>query len=351
MTLDPTLANFQSQLDPERTAITASYFETDGRWVNRRIAPVFGTSKRRAALTRWVAADALPIGGQRLIRADGGTGIELPTQTSTPVEFLIKGGQLASTVKRQEIDDAEVGEKDQPYNVRAIMAAGYLNLEMELRIAKYFLPVGSSRYLSSNPNFPSANVVAASGNWATYNPVTTQVIGPDVKGIVATFALRYGVKPNFLLGDDVFDTFFMEQLMKERGTAIAIGNFRQGGDILPSCNGMIVAGMEIIIPGARSEGTPLDAVYSPERAWGTFPFAIVGYSPTLGGQEWSKVGDVYVAQADYRKPGVVPFQVNRKKEYMYEKTGLEDMWWDFERTEQVVKEDMVMAIGPIRSGS
>lgn len=350
MSLTPTLSNAQSQLNPEATGITVDYFTRDDRWINRRIAPVFGTTKRRVSLMRYLAADALPTEGTRLLRASGGTGIELPTQKPSRVEFLINGGQLTSVVPQEEIDEAEDDQKAQPFNVRAIMAAGFLNLEMETRIAKYFLPIGSSRFPASNANFPSANVVAASGNWATYNPAADQVIGPDIKSIVAAFDLQFGIRPNFALIDDVTDTFFMDKLMKERNTSISIGSFSQGGDLLPSANGMVVNGMTLLVPGSRSEGTPGDAVYSPQRVWGTFPFFIVGYSPTLnGGSEWNKVGDCYVAQADYRRPGSVPFQTNQQPDPLFGKNPVHHMWWDFERTDEVVKADLVMAIGPIRS--
>lgn len=345
----PTLSNAQSQLNPEATGITVDYFQRDDRWINRRIAPVFPTTKRRVSLMRYLAADALPTEGSRLVRASGGEGIELPTQKPSRVEFLINGGQLTSLVPRDEIDEAEDDQKAQPFTVRSIMAAGFLNLEMELRVAQYFLPVGSSRYPVTNANFPAANLVAASGNWQTYNPADAAVIGPDIKSIVAAFDLAFGTRPNFALIDDITDTFFMDKLMKERNTTIALGSFNQGGDLLPSANGMRVHGMEILVPGARSESTPADATYSPQRAWGTFPYFVVGYSPTLvGGGEWNKVGDCYLAQADYRRPGSVPFQVNQQPDPLFDKNGLTHMWWDFERTEQVVKADMVMAIGPIR---
>jgi len=346
---DPsTVANWQSQLDPESTGITVDYFEKDERWINRRIAPVFSTGKRRASLMRYLAADALPTEGQRLLRASGGTGIDLPTQKPSRVEFFINGGQLCSTVPQEEVDEAEDNAKEQPYQVRSIMAGGFLNLEMETRVAPYFLPVGSSRYPSVNALFPAANLVTASGNWQTYNPATDAFIGPDIKGIVAAFDLTFGIKPNFGIIDDITDTFFMDKLLKERNTTIAISSFQQGGDILPSANGRVVAGMELLVPGSRSEGTPLDAVYSPTKVWGTFPYFIVGFSPTLGGQEWNKVGDCYVAQADYRRPGSLPFQTNRQPDPLFDKNHLTHMWWDFERTEQVVKADLVMAIGPIR---
>lgn len=349
MATTPTLSNAQSQLNPEATGITVDYFSRDDRWINRRIAPVFGTSKRRVSLMRYLAADALPAGGTRLLRAEGGTGIELPTQKPSRVEFLINGGQLTSLVPRTEIDEAEDDQKNQPFNVRAIMAAGFLNLEMELRIAKYFLPIGSSLYPASNVNFPATNLIAATGNWQTYNPATDQVIGPDVKSIVAAFDTAFGFRPNFAIIDDITDTFFMDKLMKERNTSIAIGSYAQGGDLLPSANGMVVNGMTILVPGSRSEGTPGDAVYSPQRAWGTFPYFIVGYSPTLAtGADWNKVGEAYVAQADYRRPGSVAFQTNQQPDPLYDKNGLTHMWWDFERTEEVVKADLVMAIGPIR---
>lgn len=349
MSTIPTPSNAQSQLNPEATGITVDYFSRDDRWINRRIAPVFPTTKRRVSLMRYLAADALPTEGQRLLRASGGTGIELPTQKPSRIEFLINGGQLTSLVPQEEIDEAEDDQKNQPFNVRSIMAAGFLNLEMEMRVAQYFLPVGSSRYPVTNANFPAANLVAASGNWQTYNPTTDRVIGQDIKGIVAAFDLQFGIKPNFAIIDDVTDTFFMDQLMKERNTSIAVGSYNQGGDLLPSANGMVVNGMTILVPGARSEGTPGDAVYSPQAAWGTFAYFIVGFSPTLvNGGEWNKVGDCYVAQADYRRPGSVAFQVNQQPDPLFGKNAVHHMWWDFERTEQVVKADLVMAVGPIR---
>lgn len=349
MSTTPTLSNAQSQLNPEATGITVDYFTKDDRWINRRIAPVFSTTKRRVSLMRYLAADALPSEGSRLLRASGGEGIELPTQKPSRIEFLINGGQLTSIVPQEEIDEAEDDQKNQPFNVRAIMAAGFLNLEMELRIAKYFLPIGSSRFPVANTDFPAANLVAASGNWQTYNPSTDRVIGNDVKSIVAAFDLAYGFKPNFAIIDDITDTFFMDQLMKERNTSISVGSYAQGGDLLPSANGMVVNGMTILVPGSRSEGTPGDAVYSPQRAWGTFPYFIVGYSPTLQtGAEWNKVGECYVGQADYKRPGSVPFQANQQPDPLFGKNPVHHMWWDFERTEQVVKADLVMAIGPIR---
>jgi hypothetical protein len=102
----PTLSNAQSQLDPESTGITADYFDRDDRWVNKRIAPVFTTMKRRARILRWAAADALPT-LSRSLRAPGGTGAELQTQAPTPVEFYINDGQLTSTVPQNEINEAE----------------------------------------------------------------------------------------------------------------------------------------------------------------------------------------------------------------------------------------------------
>ena len=335
----PNLSNSQLQLDPESTGITADYFARDQRWLHSRLAPVFPVKRRRARLMRFDAADALPY-LTRTLKASGSNGAEIGTQAATPVEFFVNDGQLTSTVSDYEVEEATENEMpDQPFEIRAIQAAGFLNLEMETVIKPYYTP-GSSV-------FPAGNIVAASQPWNTYNPHTDRVIGPDIKALCNTFGDTYGMRPNFMLIDPDTDTWFMEQLLAERNTNLSISSFRQGGDILPTCDGLIVNDCEIVVPGVRKEGTPLDAVYTPTRVWGSFPYAIFGFSPTLNGQRWNKVGNVYVAQADMVSDGQVPFQVERQRDPV-ERNKQTLMSWNFARKAQVVVPDMVMAIGPIR---
>jgi hypothetical protein len=337
----PTLSSAQGQIFPRMTAIRAEYWQSDSRWAGDRIAPVFQTSLPLVRITRWSAADALPTLQGGLLRAKGDVGAQIGIQAPTYEDFFINEGMLTSVVPNREVHEAPSIDPDRPWRVRTKMATGFLKLENEMRIKSYFDP--------TDPLFPSGQLVAASGNWQTYNPTTDKVISPDLKSAVVRFTqFANGQRPNFLLFDQLTDTFFLDQLSRERNTQVAISGYAgPTPDLLPSADGKIIAGMEVIVPGALRETTPQDAVYSPDYVWGSFPYAVLGYSPTLAGGLWDETGDAYVANGEYVPDGENAYETYRQEDpVLMNKRSF--MWWNFNRQLKLLKPELVLAIGPIR---
>jgi hypothetical protein len=337
----PTLSNAQGQIFPQMTAIRAEYWQTDTRWVGNRIAPVFQVSLPLARMTRWSAADALPTLQGGLLRAKGDTGAQIGIQAPTYEDFFINEGMLTSIVPLREVHEAPPVDPDRPYRVRTKMATGFLLLENESRVKDYYDP--------TNPLFPAAQLVASSGNWQTYNPATSEIISDDLlAGVVRFTQYANGQRPNFLIIDQLTDTFFLRRLSRERNTLVALGGYAGATpDILPSADGRTVAGMQIIVPGALKETTPMDAVYSPDYVWGNFPYAVLGYSPTLDGRLWDQTGDAYIANAEYVPDGESAYETYRQTDPVI-MNKRDFMWWNFNRLLKLIKPELVLAIGPIR---
>jgi hypothetical protein len=337
----PTLSNAQGQIFPLMTLVRAEYWQDDKRWAADRLAPVFQVTLPLVRITRWNAADALPTLQGGLLRAKGDTGAQIGIQAPTYEDFFINEGMLTAIVPDREVSEAPSIDPDRPWRVRTKMATGFLKLENEMRVKSYFDP--------TDPLFPVGRLVAASGNWQTYNPSTTQVIGPDIRQNKVIFSqFANGQRPNFLLIDQMTDTFFLQKLAQERNTFVALGGY--GGttpDLLPSADGRMVADMQVIVPGALRETTPQDAVYSPDYVWGNFPYAVMGYSPTLAGGLWDQTGDAYVADAEYVPDGESAYDTYRQPDPVF-MNKRSFMWWNFSRQLKLLKPELVLAIGPIR---
>lgn len=338
----PTLSNEQGQIFPQMTMIRAEYWQNDTRWVGNRIAPVFQVNLPLIRMTRWSAADALPTLQGGLLRAKGDTGAQIGIQAPTYEDFFINEGMLTSVVPDREVHEAPSIDPDRPWRVRTKMATGFLLLENEMRIKSYYDP--------TDPLFPSAQLVAASGNWQTYNPTTDEIISDDILANKVRFTqFANGQRPNFLIIDKLTDTFFLRKLARERDTRVAIGGYggAQVPDLLPSSDGRVISDMQVIVPGALKETTPDDAVYSPDYAWGNFPYAVMGYSPTLAGGLWDQTGDAYIANAEYVPDGESAFETYRQQDpVIMNKRSF--MWWNFNRQLKLLKPELVLAIGPIR---
>lgn len=335
-----TLSNAQGQVFPQMTAIAVQYWGDDTRWVADRLCPRFRTNLPNVRITRWSAAAALPSLQAGLLRAKGDTGAELGIQAPTYEDFFINEGMLTANVPNREASEAPTFDPDRPFRVRTKMATGFLRLENETRVKSYFDP--------TDPLFPAAQLVAPSGNWQTYNPDVDSVISDDVIQNTLLFTkMSGGVRPNFLLFDGTTDSFFLRKISRERETRVAVNNYGEVPDLLPSADGRRINGATVIVPGAVHETTPSDAVYSPDYVWGDFPYAVLGYSPTLDGSEWDQTGDAYITNGVYIPDGEQELETYRQADpVIMNKRSF--MWWNFNRQIKSLKSELVLAIGPIR---
>lgn len=297
----PTLTNADGQSFPEMSSIAREQWHDESTWVMDRLIPVVPSRIPFRRLTKWDFAQVLPT-IKRFLRARGDVGPLVGTIKPDYEDFFVDQGQLRMAVTQEEIDEAtEQGYPDRPWEIRTRLTVSGLRLANELAGVPYFTP-GSTEFTAAE-----AVAVAAPFNW--HDDATPQ-IGETIKGGVAEFVRKFGRKPNGFIIDQDTDTWFLEKLTEERKVSIQVGDFGVIPDLLPSANGVRIAGMLGVVPGARKEGTPGDSVFTPEWAWGEYPYFTMFYSPVLeNGGDWNEVGDAYVFNGEYRPDGEVPLEV------------------------------------------
>jgi len=342
--MPPTVSSSQAQRFPEMTAIRVEYWDRDDRWIADQVSPVFTTKSDRPSVTRWKAANALPEEGARIL-ANGGSGAEVDTDAPEYIDYQITEGQLTAKVPRKERAAAERdGDPDRPYRIRTKKAVGLLKMENELRSIEYYDPTRTATFAGGD----TSHVIDTGHNWLTYNPLTDEFISDDIAMIRDFFDLKNQTQPNFGIISTRADQFFVRKLARERNSSVILSS--SGGDyadLLPSVHGKVLGGMKFLVPGSRSEATPADASYNPQRVWRNFPYLVVGYSPTLDGSLWDGTGDAYVGNAEYVEDGQEPFETFRQDDPLIAKNGLVHMWWNFNRQLKLLKPTLVAAVGPI----
>lgn len=342
--MPPTLSSTEAQRFPEMTAIRVDYYGRDDRWIGDRIKPVFQTKSDRPSVTRWKAETALPGEGGRILASEN-SGAEIGTDAPEYIDYQINEGQLTSKVPRKERLAAErEGDPDRPYRIRTKKAAGLLKVENELRAKEYFDPTNTTLFAGGD----TSHVIDTGHNWRDYNPGTDSFISDDIAMIKDFFDLKNDTLPNFAILNTTADQWFLRKLAKERNSSVVLSsNGSDYSDLLPSVNGKVLGGMTFFVPGARSESTPADASYNPQRIWRNLPYLIVGYSPTLDGSLWDQTGEAYLGDAEYIGEDQNPFETYVQNDPMYAQNGLIRMWWNFNRQIKVIKPTLVAAVGPI----
>ena len=344
MSTVPQLTNAEGQMFPEMSVISTEQWDNETGYVADRLAPVFPSQRPFRRVTEWPLEDML-VSLKNRLRARGDVGPKLGTTRPKYRDFYVEQGQVRWELPQEELDDAAAdGFPGRPWEVRTRLATSGLKLSVEQGIKPYFTPD------STEWNALGATTVDAESNWELDpNPG----IGKQIKALATAFALKYKRPANFFLIDKTTDTWFLDRLAEERKVQISVAGYRSIPDLLPSADGVVIADMTGIVPGAKVNSTP-GSVFTPEWVWGDLPFFIIGYSPTLDGSAWNGVGDCHIFQPELLPPmNGAPLQVMRMTDPMFGMNKLHHGWIDFNRDIQHMESNgtprpLVMAYRGIR---
>lgn len=333
----PNIALHEGTQFPEMTMISNEQWDDETGYVADRLAPVTPSARQFRRITVWPLEELLQPLKNRL-RARNDVGPLLGATKPDYRDFYVDQGQLRFELSQEELNDAaNDGNPDRPWMTRTRLATSGLRLSVELGVKPFFTP-GTSEFTGAG-----AIGVASPKNWEID---AEPQIGKAIKGLANDFLLEFKRPPNYFLIDKGSDTWFLERLAEERKVVVQVGSMQQTADLLPSADGVEIAGMTGIVPGARKNTST--SAFDPAWVWSDYPYFAVGYSPTLGGQEWNETGDAYIFQPEFRPPGrEVGLEVKRMQDPMFPMNGKWHGWIDFNRSIEVHK-PMLMVLTGIR---